>query len=424
MNYKTYFKDKKIAVIGLGPHGEMLADIKFLLRLGVEVHFFEIRSDSRLQRFVPAIQLSKITKYSFGKINPADLLHMDMIILSEDVSRKAFFLKKVYEKGIPVEYASILFLKLAPAITLIGVLGASGKSTVTHMLYGILKKSFAEYDDQGLYFIDPDLPHGALTHLKKIKAGDVVLARIPEDMMLEYQNAHISPHVAVITSLTAHALRDTQKAFALLDNQTYNNFVVAPDAVVDAIKKHPDFATKAKMLRTKADNSALAIQTAELFKVDPDIAQKVVDEFSGLKGHIELVKKIDAIEFYNDASSTNPVSTLYALRKIALNKNIILIFGGAYTGYDYEELFRQLPEYVSNIILLPGSASIGIRPDLEKVKGIILHVASTLEDAVILARGIAKKGDRVLFSPGCEAIGIHISRKERGEKFVKAVRSL
>ena len=32
MTYKEFFKDKKIAVVGLGQHLEMIADIKFLLK--------------------------------------------------------------------------------------------------------------------------------------------------------------------------------------------------------------------------------------------------------------------------------------------------------------------------------------------------------------------------------------------------------
>jgi UDP-N-acetylmuramoylalanine-D-glutamate ligase len=52
-----------------------------------------------------------------------------------------------------------------------------------------------------------------------------------------------------------------------------------------------------------------------------------------------------------------------------------------------------------------------------------LHVLN-LEQAVIKAKEIASKGDIVLFSPGFDAVGVDVSRKERGERFVKAVRNL
>jgi UDP-N-acetylmuramyl pentapeptide synthase len=102
---------------------------------------------------------------------------------------------------VQIEYPETLFLKLAIPFTLVGIMGEAGKSTVAHMLYSALKQAFAEYDDQGLFFIDPELPHGALTHLKKLKNGDVVLVRITDEMAGEYAAARVSPHVAVVTTL-------------------------------------------------------------------------------------------------------------------------------------------------------------------------------------------------------------------------------
>ena len=424
MNYKTFFKDKKIAVVGLGPHGEMVADIKFLLKAGALVSFYDLRSESRIQGYLNPLLEAGLTDYHLGKVPSDAILESQLILISPEISRKSFFLKRARQAGIPIEYPEIFFLKNAPVVTLIGVMGGSGKSTVTHMLYSILKQSFSEYEDQGLFYIDPELPHGALTHFKKIKTGDVVLARITESMMDEYHEAHISPHVAVITSLTASALQGLKKSFAVLEYQTYNNFIVASDAVMDSIRSQSHIGSKAKMLRTRAENSALVLQAAELFKVTQEVAERLMSTFTGLKSHQELIKKIEGVEFYNDAASITPEATLFALRRLSINKNTILILGGGYTDYDYRELIKTIPEYVKVLILIPGTASLGIRADLEKLDDVKFYQAPTLEEAVILAKGEARKGDKVLFSPGCEAVGVHISRRERGEKFVKAVRSL
>lgn len=424
MNYKTFFKGKNVAVVGLGAHGEMLADIKFLIKAGALISLYDIRSETRQQGYLASLTVGGLAACSFGKISPDDLLKADLILLSPEISRKSLFLKKAHQAGIQIEYPEILFLKSAPPVTTIGVMGQCGKSTVAHMLYSILKPSFAEYEAQGLFFVDPELPNGALTHMKKIKAGDVVLMRITEEMMREYYKARLSPHVAIVTSPTSAALEGDAKAFSILEFQTHNNFIVAADAVMDTIKNNSNFALKAKMLRVRNDNKALVLQAAELFKVTPDEAKTVAETFIGLKGHQELVKKIDNIEFYNDAASATPLATLHALQKLSVDKNTVLIMGGAYTGYDYSELIKEIPKYATKVVLLPGSGSLGFRRDLETLEGVTLYQAPTLEDAVILAKGEAKKGDRVIFSPGCEAVGIHASRRERGEKFVKAVRAL
>jgi UDP-N-acetylmuramoylalanine--D-glutamate ligase len=194
--------------------------------------------------------------------------------------------------------------------------------------------------------------------------------------------------------------------------------------VIDSIRATADFTTKAKMLRTKADNKALALQAAELFKVEPEVSEKVIESFSGLKGRQELVKKIEGVEYYNDSASVTPLATLSALKKLSRDRNCILILGGSYTGFDYSELVQQIPMYAKSVILLPGSGSLGFRKDIEALPDINFFQMPTLEEALICAKGIAKKEDIVLFSPGCEAVGVYNSRKERGEKFVKAVRTL
>ncbi len=428
MNYKDYFKEKdrpkNIAVVGLGLHGEMVADVKFLIRLGAYVSLHDIRSERRLSKYIPALKEAGLANAYFGKVSAEDLLDADLIILSPEISRKALFLRKAIAKGILIEFPDVLFLKLAPPITLIGIMGSCGKTTISHLVYGMLKKAFVEYEDQGLYLIDPDSTNGALVHLKKIRQGDVVLARIPEEMIPEYASARVSPHVAVITSLTSAAAQEEKGAFGILEFQTYNNFIVAPDDVIDAIKKQKDFTPKAKMLRTPAHNTALATQTAELFKVSPETIQFIISNFSGLRGRQELIKKMEGIEFYNDATSVVPSSTLAALKALSQEKNVILIMGGAYTSHDYSELIRELPDYAKAVILLPGSGSLGFRDSLERLMDIAYFRAQHLEDAVILAKGQAKRGDRIIFSPGCEAIGIDSSRRERTERFVKAVRLL
>jgi UDP-N-acetylmuramoylalanine--D-glutamate ligase len=432
VNYKDFFRNKRIAVIGLGPHGEMIADIKFLLRNKAHVALYDMRSDKKLKGFLPELKEVGLERYSFGKVPADELLDAELILISPELSKKSTFLKKATQAEIQIEFPDTLFFKLAPSVTLIGIMGMYGKSTVAHLIYHILKKAFVEHEDQGLFFIDPESTNGALTHLKKIKKGDVVLARIPDHLIAHYYNIHISPHVAVITS---------NIAFDILEFQTYNNFIVAPDAVVDTIKSQKNFSSKAKILRTRAssipldwnirpkavydrENAALALQTSELFKVPADIARDVIQSFIGLKGRIELVKKVSGIEFYNDASSIVPQSTLSALISLASGRNIVLIIGGAYTGQDCSNLIKNIPQHVSTIILLPGSGTIGFRTDIEHLPEIDFVQVLSLEEAVREALDHAKKGDKVLFSPGFDAVGVDISRKERGERFVKAVRDL
>jgi len=424
VNYKEYFRNKRIAIIGLGPHGEMIADIKFLLRMDTSVSVFDLRSKDRVRGFLSVLEESGLKDYHFGKIPDSSLINYDIILIHNDISKKSSFLNEARAKGITIEYPSILFFKLVPPITFIAVLGSCGKSTVSNMIYMILKKSFLEYENQGLFFIDTDLPNGSIAHLKKIKPGDVVLSRIKEELMEDYYSYRISPHVAVITSLISLAERKSKNAFSILEYQTYNNFIVAPDDVIDSIRNISNFTPKAKMLRTNSSNYALAIQTGELFKVTREIGENILQNFSGLKGRLELVKKVKNIEFYNDAYSSSPSATLNAIMTLSLERNLILIFGGAYTRYDYRVLINTLPQYIKGIVLLPGSGTLGLREDIKAIENISFAQAYNLDDAVMKALELGKRGDRVVFSPGCEAFGVYSSKKDRGEDFVRAVRAL
>lgn len=433
MSYKEFFLNKKIAIIGLGPHGEMIPDIKFLLKNRADIILYDMRTEQRLADYILELRDMGFSKMILGKVDEDKLLDFDLIILSTEISKKSIFLKKAIKAEIQIEYPDTLFFKLSPPITLIGVFGLYGKSFVTNMIYCALKKTFSDYKDQGLFLIDPDSVSGTLVHLKKIKKDDVVLARIPEQLLKYYYDIHISPHVAVITSSID---------FDILNFQTYNNFIVAPDSVVDEIRKERNLNSKAKILRTRPtmvpldwkvnsrvvhhkDNIALVAQTCELFKVPVDVLKDVVEEEAlHQKGSIEFIKKVDGIEFFNDANSINPESTLSALMSVSINRNAILILGGAYTGYDYNRMIKEIPKYTHTVILLPGSGSLGIRQSLKELRNINFIQVFSLDEAIQEAKLIAKKGEIVIFSPGFDAVGIDISRKERGDKYIKLVKSL
>ncbi len=180
MTYKEFFKGKKVAVVGLGLHMEMVPDIKFLLKMGTKleqssgmmptVAVYDIRSEDLLKHALADLIEAGLKKYVVGQLEGRmgtdgsianELAAADIIILSPDVPMDASFLAKARAAKVPIEFPQILLLKLAPPITLIGVMGACGKSTVAWMTYSILKKAFSDDDDAArarVYHIDPDAP--------------------------------------------------------------------------------------------------------------------------------------------------------------------------------------------------------------------------------------------------------------------------
>ncbi len=441
---RDYLKGKRVAIVGLGPHGELVEDVSFFIKAGALVSIYDLKSEARLKQHLVFLRTQGLANYVCGSIPADDLLDMDLIILSHEYPRESRFLKFVKEKGIPIEYPETFFFKQAPPVTVVGVMGECGKATVVSMLAPMLAAVCKAGEKQGFFVIDPDTDEGIISRLKKIKSGDVVLVRIIEPMMRELTAIRISPHVAVFTTVPGRGSFD-ESPFEILSYQTYNNFIVASDEVIDSAGRHKDLP-RAKMLRTKTsiipedwdlqniagksgrihdrDNAALALQTARLFKVDDETARRFLESWKPLRGRLELVKKVKQVEFYNDTASTNPASTLVALQTIVDEKSAILIFGGAQTASDYRKLYSALPKYVHTLILLPGSGTLRERPLINGLEEINIYSVPSIEEATRLAFEQAKKGDKVLFSPGFEVAGLDNSRKERGERFVKSVRSL
>jgi UDP-N-acetylmuramoylalanine--D-glutamate ligase len=439
MTSKDYFKGKRIAVVGLDAHGEMVEDIKFMIKAGALVSVYDLKSEARLKSHLVFLRTIGLANYVCGSIPEDDLLDMDLIILSHEYPRESLFLKVSREKGIPIEYPETLFFKLAPPVTLVGVIGGCGKATVISMLAPMLKEVCSSLDGQGFFVIDPESGDGIISLLKKVKNGDIVLMRITDMMMHELHSIRISPHVAVFTTIPPEGSY-TNSPFEILDFQTYNNFVIGNDEIIDTTHKLR-VQPKSKMLRTKAslipaewkfngrgvhdrDNAALALQAGKLFKVTDEIASKILGNWKSLKGRIELVKKIKDVEYYNDSASVSSSSTARAIETLSSGRNLVLVFGGAKTENDYQSLYSILPDHVHTVVLLPGSGTIHERSIIQKLDHISVCSAPSIEEATHLAMEHAKKGDRVIFSPGFAAVGFEGSWKGRGERFVRAVKSL
>ena len=439
MTSRDYFKGKRIAVIGLGPHGEMVSDIKFLIKAGALVGLYDLKSEARLKSHLVFLRSIGLANYVCGSIPADDMLDMDLIVLSHEYPRDSSFLKAAREKNIQIEYPETLFFKLAPPVTLVGVMGSCGKATVVSMLAPMLEEICSGEEGQGFFTIDPESAVGILAHLKKVKNGDLVLERITPDIMKELYAMRISPHVAIFTTVPGNGSYE-KTPFEILAFQTYNNFLIATDDVIDATRNFNDLP-RAKMLRTKPSivpaewdfkgrgphdvlNAALVLQAARLFKVDDEVARHVLTRWKPLKGRLELVKKVKNVEFYNDTASVNSFSTRTAVESLSNDKNVVLVFGGATSPGDYRPLYSLLPEYIHTLVLLPGSGTMRERAALQKMDHTEVFSAPSVEEAARLALEHARKGDKVLFSPGFEVGGFDGSRRERGERFVKAVRSL
>jgi UDP-N-acetylmuramoylalanine--D-glutamate ligase len=159
------------------------------------------------------------------------------------------------------------------------------------------------------------------------------------------------------------------------------------------------------------------------FKMGLEInLKKILEDFDKPKYRVEFIGNFSGIDFYNDSASTNPISTIEALRLI--DKPLVLIAGGSDKGLDYRSLALEATKNsLLKKIFLFGQTAESIKKILEdhKFQGKII-CKDKLEDVLrTLSESLTGFGS-VLFSPASASFDQFESYKNRGQIFEELVR--
>jgi UDP-N-acetylmuramoylalanine--D-glutamate ligase len=101
---------------------------------------------------------------------------------------------------------------------------------------------------------------------------------------------------------------------------------------------------------------------------------------------------------------------------------VVLIAGGRDKGGAYDEL-RARMDAVGRGLVLVGEAADRIEAAFAGSR-VPVSRATGLEEAVSVARAVARPGDAVLLAPACSSFDMFSSYAERGEVFQRAVAAL
>jgi UDP-N-acetylmuramoylalanine--D-glutamate ligase len=304
--------------------------------------------------------------------------------------------------------------------------------------------------------------------LKKVQPGDFVVLELDSWQLQGFGDAKISPHVAVFTTFfddhlnyyngdRGQYLKD--KAQIFLSQVTGNRepgtgTLIVGEQAAPAVRKHfPAHAQRMIVARVgdvpqnwkltipgehNRYNAACALAAADALGVPRTVSKHAVESFRGLPGRLELVRELSGVKIYNDTCATTPDATLAALRALdsrRQSRRIILIMGGADKGLDMSALLKEIPKYCRALVLLAGSGTDRLIQNTKyKIPTFAQGfggaqqntetVAATLRDAIRRALGEANRGDKILFSPSFASFGMFKNEYDRGEQFVKIVRSL
>lgn len=166
-------------------------------------------------------------------------------------------------------------------------------------------------------------------------------------------------------------------------------------------------------------NAALRACEALLPGVDPrDVPLERIVAAARLPHRMEPIGIVDGVRVIDDSKATNPASTVAALA--ATGSPAILLLGGRSKGAGYEALREAIAASTVRRIVLFGEAADELAALLE---GTPADRAPDVESAVRVGLEAARPGDTLLFSPACASFDQFRSFEERGDAFVRAVRS-
>lgn len=458
MNWITAFKDKKIVVLGAGMTG--LSCLRFLHAQGLS---FAV-NDSRAMPFANEERFAQYQKdypqvnFVLGLWQQELLASADVIIASPgiDLDKEGIsgFISPKCEVIGDVELFCQLNNQSNKPMSMLAVTGSNGKSTVVSLLAFIAKELGIAAELAGnigepildlllktdnskpVDMVIAELSSFQLETLKSMNAIATSVLNLSDDhldrhkTLANYQSIKQSIYpqgkVAVINrqDKATITLVENQEVISFgIDKPEYGHFglntigdstwLMFGEQALIALENLP-LAGLHNALNYMA---ALALGHCAGWPI-PEMVVKM-SGFNGLEHRCQRIPSNDKIQWINDSKATNVGATLAAIAGLSptLNENnkLILIAGGDGKGADFTPLKPLLSNEVSHLITLGKDGNEIARLTKDSIK------VSTLLDAVIQAKKLAKSGDMVLLSPACASIDMFKNYMVRGETFVEAI---
>ncbi len=396
-------------------------------------------------------------RWEEGSHDEKIILTADEVIKSPGIPENARIVNLLREQGIPV-ISEIEFAGRYAGGKKICITGSNGKTTVTNLIYHMLKKaglnaamtgnvgnSFAMAVAEGSYdYYVIELSSFQLDGMSDFRADIAILMNITPD--------HLDRYAYKLQNYIDSKFRITQNQMdsdcliywdgdpiikAELSKKQYGMTLLpfsdekteGMTAYVEDNELILDYPNKTKLMtihelalkgRHNIYNSMAAAIAGKVLNIRKDIIRESLADFQGVEHRLEPVITVCGINFINDSKATNVNSTWYALE--CMENNIIWIVGGIDKGNDYSELFAVAKKKVRAIVCL-GKDN---RKIIEAFKDIVPTIVETtsMEEAVRSSYYLAKKGETVLLSPACASFDLFKNYEDRGRQFKKAVRNL
>ncbi|MBB6625546.1 UDP-N-acetylmuramoyl-L-alanine--D-glutamate ligase [Clostridium gasigenes] len=451
--FKEFIKNKNVAVVGIGVSNIPL--INFLVKLGAKVTAFDKKTEEKLGAVGAEFKAIGV-KLELGEDYLNNLTGFEVVFKTPSMRIDCEALVKVKEEGSYITSEMEEFVRYCKG-KVYGVTGSDGKTTTTTIISKLLMA-------QGYKtWVGGNIGTPLFAQIEEIEENHRVVLEL-SSFQLMTMNSPID--IAVVTNLAPNHL-DMHKDMQEYINSKKNVFLYQDKGNILVLNRDNEitfgFEKEAKcevrefsskrVLGNGAyyENGTLYLMGKEVCEKDNvvikgihnvenylaafiavkddvkiDTMKNVAETFVGVEHRCELVRELDGVKYYNDSIASSPTRTLAGL--FAFEKKVILIAGGYDKNLPFEPLAYEGYPFIKQLILV-GATKEKIKAAFNKLKeekGIEIPTITveSLEEAVIIAKDIAKKDDIVTLSPACASFDMFQNFVVRGNRFKQLVGDL
>ncbi len=448
----SQLRNSKITVIGAARSG--VAAAKLLKSQGANVFVSDKESNENLKTQTANLKSLGIEFETGGHSDR--VYDCSLMVISPGVPSNAPVVVEAQKRGIKVvsELETASWFCRAP---IIAVTGSNGKTTTTTLIGRILgdvKKKHVVAGNIGTAFssvvldlVETDLAvlevsSFQLDHIETFHPTVSVILNITPDHMDRYDNS-MEKYAASKARIFMNQEPDDILIYDADDKWTAKSIHAAPSKkILFSIHRKWDegaFIENKKLVTALHGNQTEIIATdeisikgthnlynamaatlvGELMGVSPVSIRATLRNFKGVEHRLEFVRELNGVGYYNDSKATNVDSVWYAV--LAFKEPIVLLLGGRDKGNDYSKLLELVKKNVKAIIAIGESAG-KVEKAFSRISKVV--TATSMQEAVTLAKNLSQPSDVVLLSPACASFDWFENFEHRGRVFKELVNQL
>lgn len=443
-------------IVGLGLTG--FSCLQYLTSQGHPCCVFDTREApgllSRLRAEYPQVT------FKGGSLCADDLKGVQTLVMSPGLPVEGPFFEAALAQKIPMVGDIELFMQAVQA-PVIGVTGTNGKSTVTTLVYALLKdagycvKVGGNLGPPALDLLSGEPAQVYVLELSSYQLELVHHLPLLSATILNIAPDHLDRHGTMQNYIQAkqRIYQEAQQAVVnRVDRETeVQNVKVAssipiwrfglakPESVadfgIDEVNGEPYFmqgkdpicavSTTPLVGLHNQENILAALALVASFKIPFRSIQKTLSHFNGLPHRCQVVCKHRGITWINDSKGTNVAASISAMKALKPSQGkLIVLLGGKPKQEDYSLLIPTVLECARGVVLMGGAISL-LKPLWEPYRSqIALRDAHSMQEAIQSANELAESGDIVLLSPACPSYDWYQNFEERGHDFVRQLEEL